>query len=161
MRRLAVMLSFCLFSEFSTTCPTSMMAKDAHSRCHGNVWPNNVWLGTSVESQKYVPRVHVLARLPVPIKFVSAEPLLGMVDMSQELYSGMVQWLIVGGESGPHARPMALDWARTLRDQATAANVPFFLKQLGGAGNKRGGEKAVLYGARWTELPEQLEGRLL
>ena len=119
-----------------------------------NIWPPNVWIGTSVESQKYAPRITVLARLPAPIRFVSAEPLLEAVDLSQWLDSGAVQWLIVGGESGPGARPMSLEWARDLRDQSHEAGVAFFLKQLGGVRNKRGGDSAVIDDRQWRQMPE-------
>ena len=93
-------------------------------------WPAHIHLGTSVESQKYAPRIEVLARVPAPVKFVSAEPLLGPLDLTSYLEQGLVQWLIVGGESGPGARPMDPDWARSLRDQAKEYGVPFFMKQM-------------------------------
>ena len=107
-----------------------------------NGWPLNIWIGTSVENQKFAPRLTVLGRLPAQVRFVSAEPLLEQIDLSPWLSDGSLQWVIVGGESGPGARGMDLDWARSLRDQSTKAGVPFFLKQLGGARNKRGGDAA-------------------
>ena len=91
----------------------------------------------------------MLARLPAPVRFVSAEPLLGPVDLTDWLERGDLQWVIAGGESGPQARPMNLDWARDLRDQTQAAGVAFFLKQLGGKRGKRSGGKAVL---GWTPV---------
>ncbi|MDE2970614.1 MAG: phage Gp37/Gp68 family protein [Chloroflexota bacterium] len=118
-------------------------------------WPANVWIGTSVENQKYAPRITVLSRLPAPIRFVSAEPLLGQVDLSPWLSNGDVQWLIVGGESGRSARPMDMEWVRSLRDQSQEAGVAFFLKQLGGARNKRGGAAAVVDGETWREMPDR------
>ena len=118
-----------------------------------NGWPPNVWIGTSVESQKYAPRLTVLARLPAPIRFVSAEPLLERIDLSSWLEEGTLQWVIAGGESGPGARGMDLDWARALRDQSTEAGVPFFLKQLGGVRKKRGGDAAVIDGVQWRQMP--------
>ena len=118
-----------------------------------NGWPTNVWIGTSVENQKYAPRITVLSRLPAPTRFVSAEPLLGPVDLGPWLDSGAIQWLIVGGESGPKARPMELDWARDLRDQSVGAGVAFFLKQLGGIRKKRGGDTALLDNRLWREMP--------
>ena len=121
-------------------------------------WPANVWIGTSVESQKYAPRITVLARLPAPIRFVSAEPLLEPVDLRRWLDSGDVQWVIVGGESGPAARPMELGWARDLRDQSVKAGVAFFLKQLGGRRGKRSGCEATLDGRQWREYPKPIEG---
>ena len=125
---------------------------------YGGEWPDGVWIGTSVESQKYAPRITVLARLPARVRFVSAEPLLGAIDLRSWLDPGDVHWLIVGGESGPAARPMELDWARGLRDQSLAAGVAFFLKQLGGRRGKRSGEEAVLDGRQWREYPEPIEG---
>ena len=110
-------------------------------------------MGTSVENQKYAPRLTVLARLPAPVRFVSAEPLLEQVDLTPWLRDGTLQWVIVGGESGVKAREMDLDWARSLRDQSVQAGVPFFLKQLGGVRNKRGGAAAILDGQTWQEMP--------
>lgn len=127
---------------------------ERHRGRYGGVWPAGVWIGTSVESQKYAPRITVLSRLPAAVRFVSAEPLLGAVDLSRWLDAGAVQWVIAGGESGPAARPMALDWARALRDQSRRAGVAFFLKQLGGRRGKRSGEEAVLDGERWREMPQ-------
>ena len=115
--------------------------------------PPNVWMGTSVESQKYAPRLTVLARLPASIRFVSAEPLLERIDLSPWLSAGSLQWVIVGGESGPGARGMDLDWARDLLSQSTHAGVPFFLKQLGGVRKKRGGDAAIIDGVRWRQMP--------
>ena len=116
-------------------------------------WPQNIWIGTSVENQKYAPRITVLARLPAPVKFVSAEPLLGPVDLRQWLENGDLQWVIVGGESGRGARPMDIAWARDLRDQARDSRVAFFFKQMGGARGKRSGAEAVIDGRQWRETP--------
>lgn len=119
-------------------------------------WPEMVWLGTSVESQKYAPRVKVLARVPATVRFVSAEPLLEDLDLTEYLLRGEVDWVIAGGESGRRARPMDLDWARSLRDQCQEAGVSFFLKQLGGAKGKRSGDAAELDGRLWRGMPEAL-----
>ena len=120
-------------------------------------WPPGIWIGTSVESQKYAPRLTVLARLPASVRFVSAEPLLERLDLRPWLEKGVLKWVIVGGESGPGARPMELDWARDLRDQSVNAGVAFFLKQLGGTRNKRGGDEAVVgegdESRLWREMP--------
>jgi len=98
-------------------------------------WPlANVWLGVSVEDQRAAgERIAVLLDTPAAIRFVSAEPLLGPVDLSRYLTQGTrhLDWVICGGESGPGARPMHPDWARSLRDQCAAAGVPFFFKQWG------------------------------
>ena len=93
---------------------------------HG--WPANIWIGTSVENQKYAPRLTVLARLPAPVRFASAEPLLAPLDLTPWLSDGTLHWVIAGGESGPGARPMRIDWARALRDQSVRTDTPFFLK---------------------------------
>lgn len=116
-------------------------------------WHPNIWIGASVESQKYAPRLTVLARLPAPVKFVSAEPLLEELDLTPWLEDGTLQWVIVGGESGVGARPMKVQWARHLRDQSVGAGVDFFLKQLGGVRNKQGGVDALLDGKLWRERP--------
>ena len=126
---------------------------ERNRRRYGDVWPDGVWIGTSVESQKYASRLTVLARIPASIRFVSAEPLLGPVDLKKWLDQGDVQWVIVGGESGHKARPMDIDWARDLRDQSTKAGVAFFLKQLGGRRGKRSGDEAILDGQTWREFP--------
>ena len=103
-------------------------------------WPPNIWAGTSVESQKYAPRLDCLARVPAKVRFVSVEPMLGPVDLRKWLNpkitgiwveDSVLSWVIAGGESGPGARPMHLDWARRLRDDCQAACVPFFFKQWG------------------------------
>jgi len=100
-------------------------------------WPlPNVWLGVTVEDVDYARRIGYLAQTPAALRFVSLEPLLGPVDISPELRSDSIHWVIVGGESGPHARPMYPDWVRSLRDQCAEAHVPFFLKQLTERGRK-------------------------
>ena len=94
-----------------------------------------------MERQKYVSRIKLLKRMPEHItKFVSAEPLIDELDIRQWLIDGTLNWVIAGGESGPGARPMQQQWARYLREQCKASDVPYFLKQLGGARDKRGGE---------------------
>ena len=120
-----------------------------------------MWIGVSVETQKYAPRLTVLSRLPARVRFVSAEPLLGELDLSEWLEEGELHWVIAGGESGAGARPMKLEWARQLRDQCLAAGVPFFLKQLGGVWNKQGGDAAFLEGRLWRQMPQMpLNGSL-
>ncbi len=92
--------------------------------------PSNWWFGISAEDQKrYDERWHVLAQLPAAVRWVSAEPLLGALDITG--HAIMPQWLVAGGESGPGARPMHPDWARGLRDQCAASGVPFLFKQWG------------------------------
>lgn len=93
-------------------------------------FPSNVWLGTSVESGygSILERVHELKKCPAAVRFLSIEPLIGPLP---ELNLNGIDWVIVGGESGPNARPMRPDWARSLRDQCVAAAVPYFFKQWG------------------------------
>jgi protein gp37 len=125
-------------------------------------WPENVWMGVSVENQNYVLRAKRLLRVPAIVHFLSVEPMLGPVDLHSVLWetpSGVglhdhIDWVIAGGESGPGARPCELNWIRDLRDQCTGAGVAFFLKQLGGFPDKRGHDKALLDGRLWREMPE-------
>jgi protein gp37 len=114
-------------------------------------WPANVWMGVSVESKDYTYRVRDLQKVPAAIRFVSAEPLLGPIS---RLPLKGIHWVIVGGESGRHARPMELAWARSIREQCEKSGVSFFLKQLGGRQSKRAGKQAVLDGKRWASYPE-------
>jgi protein gp37 len=103
----------------------------AMSAIEGRFLPN-LWLGVSVETQKWVPvRLGKLAATSVAaVRFASCEPLLGELDIRRWLADGL-EWVIAGGESGPGARPMHPDWARSLRDQCLAAGVPYFFKQWG------------------------------
>ena len=127
---------------------------ESYSEHFPNGWPPNIWIGTSVESQKYAPRITVLERIPASVRFVSAEPLLEEIDLSEWLEAGALDWVIVGGESGHRARPMHLDWVRQLRDQTVNAGVAFFLKQLGGSRGKRGGDDALIDQRTWHQLPK-------
>ncbi len=109
------------------------------------VWPENVWIGTSVEDQEQADiRIPLLLQVPANIRFLSMEPLVGPVDLNKWLFrtevhgqpniivpTGIIHSVIVGGESGRDARPMHPDWPRSLRDQCAAAGVPFFFKQWG------------------------------
>lgn len=111
-------------------------------------WPRNVWMGTSVESEGYVHRIDYLRQTPAAIRFLSLEPLLGPL---RNLDLTNIDWVIVGGESGPGARPMDEAWAIEIRDQCQAVGVPFFFKQWGGVRKKRAGR--VLDGQTWDEMP--------
>ena len=115
--------------------------------------PVGIWMGTSVESQKYAPRIDVLGRVAAKIRFVSAEPLLSELRLEEYMVKGLVDWVIVGGESGRNARDMDEEWARVLRDECRRFGVSFFLKQLGGVVQKRGGLYAALDGLRYNEFP--------
>ncbi len=111
-------------------------------------WPENVWMGVSVESQKYQSRIDHLRQTGAHVKFLSLEPLLGPLKNLD--LTGM-DWVIVGGESGPGARPMMESWVIDIRDQCVAAGVPFFFKQWGGVFKKRHGR--LLVDRTWDELP--------
>ena len=111
-------------------------------------WPANVWMGVSVESKKYLPRIDHLRKTKAHVKFLSIEPLLE--DLGQFDLAGM-DWVIVGGESGPGARLMSPNWVRSLRELCVEAHVPFFFKQWGGTRKKVSGR--VLDGLTWDQMP--------
>jgi protein gp37 len=111
-------------------------------------WPENVWMGVSVENADYLHRVEHLQQTQAKCKFLSCEPLLGpLPNMSLD----HIDWVIVGGESGPRARPMSRLWVTGIRDQCLMAGVPFFFKQWGGTNKKRSGR--LLEGKTWDQLP--------
>ena len=114
-------------------------------------WPDNVWMGVSVENKAYCHRIDDLRSTDARIRFLSLEPLLGPLP---GLDLRGIHWVIVGGESGPGARPMDEQWVLSIRDQCRAVNVPFFFKQWGGANKNRSGRK--LRGRTWDELPARL-----
>jgi protein gp37 len=153
----------------------------------GNAWPRNVWMGTTIESQRMSEkRMHHLLALPATVRFVSCEPLRTRLDMTPFLSSGELDWVIAGGESGANARPADPNWFRDLRDQCIANGVPFHFKQwgewaplndlhtgscpismestawsepLGRFGKKRSGR--MLDGREWNQVPvPSVTGRL-
>lgn len=112
-------------------------------------WPPNVWMGVSIELDKYCSRASDLRRTGAQVKFLSLEPLLGPLpglDLSR------IDWVIVGGESGPGARRMDQTWVQDLRDQCLREQVPFFFKQWGGVVKSRTGR--ALDGRTWDEMPD-------
>lgn len=111
-------------------------------------WAANVWLGTSIESDDYVDRADALRRVPAAVRFLSLEPLLGPLP---SLALSGIDWVIVGGESGPQARPMDPAWVIELRDRCVDESVPFFFKQWGGRTPKARGR--VLEDRTWDETP--------
>ena len=123
---------------------------------HGRRVPDNVWLGTSVEDQRVISRIDQLRRVPGPVRFLSCEPLLGPLP---DLDLTSIEWVIVGGESGPGHRPIKVEWVRDIRRQCRAARVPFFFKQWGGAMSKSGGR--ILDGRTYDEMPRPRADRLL
>ena len=130
------------------------------------VYPRtNIWIGTSVENQEQAEkRIPHLLNVEAPVKFLSCEPLLGplnLEDLAYEAagpawagYNKLVDWIIVGGESGHKARPMQLDWARSLRDQCQAAGIAYFCKQLGGVVDKRHDLEDMPVDLRIREFPQ-------
>lgn len=116
-------------------------------------WEPHIWMGVSVENQDYAFRIDHLRRTGAHVKFVSFEPLIGPLDA---LDLNGVHWAIVGGESGPGARPMREEWVVTIRDCCQAAGVPFFFKQWGGVNKKRNGR--LLHGQVWNEMPSSTNG---
>ena len=111
-------------------------------------WSSNIWMGTSVENTNVVPRIDFLRQIPARIRFLSIEPLLGAIP---KLPLAGIHWVIVGGESGPRARPMDPIWVRQIRDRCIEKRVPFFFKQWGGVNKARTGR--VLDGRTWDEMP--------
>jgi protein gp37 len=112
------------------------------------VWPSNVWMGVSVEDNNYIDRVHYLSQAHARTKFLSCEPLLGALP---NLPLKGIEWVIVGGESGPGARPIQREWITDIRDQCLHSNIPFFFKQWGGTRKKKAGR--LLEGRTWDEFP--------
>jgi protein gp37 len=113
-------------------------------------WPSNVWMGVSVESEAYKYRISHLRKTHAEVKFLSIEPLLGPLG-KLDMYD--IDWVIVGGESGPKARIMKEPWVIDIRDQCIAWEIPFFFKQWGGVVKKRTGR--CLEGNYWNQLPAQ------
>ena len=135
------------------------------SGAHPVTWPlPNVWLGVSVEDQKRADlRIPALLDTPSAVRWISAEPLLGPVDIINGLGDSWltgIDWIVVGGESGPGSRPMHPDWARSLRDQCEVAGVPFLFKQWGDheRDGRRVGKRTAgreLDGRTWDEYPQE------
>ena len=118
-------------------------------------WADHIWMGVSVESAAYRSRIDLLRRTHARIKFLSVEPLLGRIA---NMNLAGIDWVIVGGESGPHARPVQGAWVSEIRDQCLAADVRFFFKQWGGVRKHRTGR--ILDGRTWDEMPSYAEAPL-
>jgi protein gp37 len=116
-------------------------------------WADHIWMGVSVENEDVVSRIDHLRNSAAKIKFLSCEPLLGPL---RKLNLKGINWVIVGGESGPGARPMEEEWVLDIRDQCQSAGVPFFFKQWGGVFKKRAGRR--LQGRTHDELPVSIQG---
>jgi protein gp37 len=115
-------------------------------------WAPQIWMGVSVENEKYTHRIEDLRKTSAHVKFLSLEPLLGPL---RSLNLRGIDWAIVGGESGPSARAIDQTWVTEIRDQCLAANVPFFFKQWGGVQKKKTGR--TLEGRTWDEMPINAE----
>jgi protein gp37 len=111
-------------------------------------WPENVWMGVSVEDERVVGRIRDLASVPAKVRFLSCEPLIGPLE---HLPLKNIHWVIVGGESGPGARPMNPEWVESIQRQCCCANVPFFFKQWGGVRKDMTGR--LLHGRTYDEMP--------
>jgi protein gp37 len=112
-------------------------------------WPKNVWIGVTVEEKEFIKRIEILKQVDAAVRFLSCEPLLndlGKIDLNG------IDWLIVGGESGPNARPMNLKWVTNLRDQSIKRGIPYFFKQWGGINKKASGR--CLEGKIWDQMPK-------
>ncbi len=122
---------------------------ELHSRLP---WASNIWMGVSVETQNYAYRIDHLRATNAQTKFLSLEPLLGPLP---NLNLNQIDWIIVGGESGPKARPMSEDWVIDIRNQCQKAKIPFFFKQWGGVRKKATGR--LLEHRTWDEMPKSLK----
>ena len=112
------------------------------------LWSKNIWMGTSIEDSRFVCRVQELRKIKAHVRFLSLEPLIGPIP---NLPLTGIDWIIVGGESGPGAREMRSEWVRKIRDRCLARGVPFFFKQWGGVNKKRFGR--TLDGRTWDQMP--------
>jgi protein gp37 len=118
-------------------------------------WPDNVWMGVSVESNKELFRVKDLQQVPASVRFLSMEPLLGPIS---DFPADGIDWVIVGGESGPNARPMSKSWVIEIRNRCDAFGIPFFFKQWGGFNKKKNG--CLLEGKYYQNYPISRRGVL-
>ena len=128
---------------------SSLMKKFVNEHYVAKPVPKHIWLGVSVEDGSKASRIKHIQATNASVRFLSIEPLIGPPGT---LNLSGIQWVIVGGESGPSARPMQLSWARTVRDQCRKQEVPFFFKQWGGFRPKSGGRE--LDGREWNEFPD-------
>ena len=114
-------------------------------------WTSNIWMGTSIESTQWLSRLNALKHTDAHVKFLSCEPLLGPLP---DLDLDGIDWVIAGGESGPGARPVRVEWVREIRDRCVEQKIPFFFKQWGGVFKKRTGR--TLDGKVWNQLPDAM-----
>jgi protein gp37 len=134
---------------------SSLMRDFFRRRYGGGRGPAHIWVGVSVEDRTKLSRIRHLREAPVGVRFLSIEPLIGRIG---RLDLTDIDWVIVGGESGPSARPMDGDWVREVRDQCGDQGVAFFFKQWGGFRPKAGGRE--LDGRQWSEFPGRADGAM-
>lgn len=115
-------------------------------------WAPNIWIGVSVEDKRVIGRIKDLRKVPAAIRFLSIEPLIGPIP---DIQLQGIHWVIVGGESGPGARPMKEEWVLSIQDIAISNGVPFFFKQWGGRNKKQAGR--ILKGRNWDEMPDSIQ----
>jgi len=127
---------------------SSLMEKFINERYESHTGPAHIWFGVSVENEQAKSRIAHLQKMRATIRFLSIEPLIGPIG---KLCLDDIHWVIVGGESGPGARPMKPEWAIDIRNQCVNARVPFFFKQWGGRSPKAGGR--LLEGKEWSQFP--------
>lgn len=119
-------------------------------------WPTNLWVGITAENQtRFGERITHLKDIPAAVRFISAEPLLGPIDLGDA--ANWLDWVIVGGENGPNARPMDPDWVCDIAYQCKIFEIPFWFKGWGGGGAHFNRQGRLLYGREWNELPKRLE----
>ncbi len=136
--------------EFQVLTKRSPRMRDyVNARYSSSVAPNHIWLGMSIEDQNALVRLRHLKDTTATVRFISFEPLLGPIG---EVDLTGIHWVITGGESGPGARPVQIDWLRSLRDQCKEQKIAFFFKQWGGRTPKAGGNE--IDGRCWLEWPE-------
>lgn len=134
---------------------SSLMRDFLTRRYASGAVPSHIWYGVSIEGRSKISRLRHLQAAPAGIRFLSVEPLIAPVG---KLNLDGISWVIVGGESGPQARPIDLEWVRDVRDQCQQQNVAFFFKQWGGSRPKQGGR--ILDGREWSEFPQTKPNRL-
>ncbi len=115
-------------------------------------WASNIWLGVSIESERWLDRLPLLKKTDAQVKFLSLEPLIGPLP---NLELSAIDWVIVGGESGPRSRPIESEWVRDIRDQCLRHDVPFFFKQWGGVFKKKTGR--TLDNRQWDQMPKMTQ----
>src|SRR6266403_3506060 len=128
---------------------SSRLRKYVNARYPDGLAPPHIWLGTSIEDGGKKSRARHIQETKASVRFLSIEPLIGPIG---KIDLEGIHWVIVGGESGPRARPMLVEWAREVRDQCKAAKVPLFFKQWGGLRPKSGGR--LLDGREWSQWPK-------